>query len=95
MEKDIKHIHSQEHNKAIINRIARATGHMNSIKKMVEDGKDCSEILMQLSAVRSAINNIGRIILEEHINHCVVHAIENNDKEILENLNKAIEKFLK
>ena len=89
------HNHKHSQTKAVINRISRVTGHMQSVKKMVEDGRDCSDILIQLSAIRSAINNIGRIILQDHIDHCVVDAVESGDKKVLEDLNNAIEKFLK
>jgi len=88
-----KHIHQDT--KKILNRMSRAIGHMESVKKMVEEGKDCSEILIQLSAVRSAINNVGKIILQDHINNCVVDAVETGDKKILEDLNNAVDKFLK
>ncbi|MEA4893365.1 MAG: metal-sensing transcriptional repressor [Peptococcaceae bacterium] len=89
------HHHHHSQTKAVLNRISRVTGHMQSVKKMVEEERDCSEILIQLSAIRSAINSIGRIILQDHINHCVVDAVENGDKKVLEDLNNAIEKFLK
>lgn len=81
--------------KKIINRMSRAIGHMESIKRMVEEGRDCSDILIQISAVRSAINNVGKIILQDHINSCVVDAVETGDKKVLEDLNIAIDKFLK
>lgn len=68
---------------------------MQSVKKMVEEGRDCSEILIQLSAIRSAVNSIGRIVLQDHISHCVVDAVERNDQKVLDDLNGAIEKFLK
>lgn len=89
------HQHSHTQTKAVINRISRATGHMESIKRMVEEGRDCSEILVQLSAVRSAINNIGKIILQDHIEHCVVDAVQSGDNKKLEELNIAIDRFLK
>lgn len=89
------HHHNHTQTKAVINRISRVTGHLESVKKMVEEGRDCSEVLIQLSAVRSAVNSISRIILQDHIDHCVVQAAENGDKKVLEDLNKAIETFLK
>ena len=89
------HPHHHENTKAVLNRMSRAIGHMESIKHMVEDGRDCSEVLIQIAAVRSAINNIGKIILEDHINHCIVDAVETGDKKALEDLNEAIEKFVK
>lgn len=89
------HPHHHENTKAVLNRMSRAIGHMESIKRMVEDGRDCSEVLIQIAAVRSAINNIGKIILEDHISHCIVDAVETGDKKALEDLNEAIEKFVK
>lgn len=88
------HHHSPEHNKAVANRLARAIGHLESIKRMVEKDRDCSEILVQLMAVKSAINNTGKVILREHMEHCLVHAIEEGDMEAVEDFKKALEQFL-
>lgn len=90
-----EHKHQHQDTKKIIDRMSRAIGHMESIKRMVEEGRDCSEILIQISAVRSAINNVGKIVLQDHINHCVVDAVETGDKKVLEDLNIAVDKFLK
>lgn len=86
------HTHSHEQTKAVINRMNRAIGHMESVKRMVEDGRDCSEILIQIAAVRSAINNIGKIILEDHISHTVVDAVQTGDQDVLDDLKDAINK---
>lgn len=89
------HTHSHEQTKAVLNRLSRAIGHMESIKRMVESGRDCSEVLIQLSAVKSAINNTGKIILQDHIEHCIVDAVEHGDKDALKELEKAIDRFIK
>lgn len=89
------HTHNSEDMKAIINRLSRAIGHLEAVKKMVEDGEDCSEVLIQLAAVKSALNNTGKLILKEHINHCIVDAVQNNDVNAIEDLNHAIDKFMK
>ena len=89
------HTHSHTHTKAVLNRLSRAIGHMESIRRMVEEGRDCSEVLIQLSAVKAAINNTGKVILQDHIEHCIVDAIESGDHEALEELNKAIDRFIK
>ena len=89
------HTHSHTHTKAVLNRLSRAIGHLESIRRMVEDGRDCSEVLIQLSAVKSAINNTGKVILQDHIEHCIVDAIESGDNQALEELNKAIDRFMK
>lgn len=89
------HTHSHTHTKAVINRLSRAIGHLESIRRMVEEGRDCSEVLIQLSAVKAAINNTGKVILQDHIEHCIVDAIESGDHDALEELNKAIDRFMK
>lgn len=89
------HTHTHENTKAVLNRLSRAIGHLESIRRMVEDGRDCSEVLIQLSAVKSAINNTGKVILQDHIQHCLVDAIESGDMEAIEELNKAIDRFIK
>ena len=90
-----KHKHGHQHTKSVINRLSRATGHLESVKRMVEDGRDCSEVLIQLSAVISALNNTGKVILKDHIDHCIVDAVELGDKAAIDNLNKAIDSFVK
>lgn len=87
--------HKHQETKNVLNRMARAIGHLESVKRMVEEGRDCSEILIQLSAVSAAINNVGKIILKDHINNCVVEAVETGDKKLLEDLNSAIDQFIK
>lgn len=94
-EHDHSHTHSHEHTKAVVNRISRAIGHLEAIKRMVESGRDCSEVLIQLSAVKAAINNTGKIILQDHIEHCIVDAIEHGDTKAINDLEKAIDKFIK
>jgi DNA-binding FrmR family transcriptional regulator len=89
------HVHSHAQTKAVLNRLSRAIGHLESIRKMVEDGRDCSEVLIQLSAVKSAINNTGKIILQDHIEHCIVDAVENGDREAIKELERAIDRFMK
>ena len=92
---NVSHPHHHENTKAVLNRMSRAIGHMESIKTMIENGRDCTEVLVQIAAVRSAINNVGKIILEDHINHCIVDAVETGDEQALKDLNDAIEKFVK
>lgn len=90
-----KHTHSHEHTKEVTDRLARAIGHLQKVKNMVEANEDCSDVLIQLAAVKSAINNTGKIILKDHMDHCIVHAINDGDTKMIEELNNAIEKFIK
>ena len=89
------HTHSHEHTKAVLNRLAKASGHLQSVSRMIENGRDCSEVLIQLSAVISALNNAGKLILEDHIDHCIVDAVKEGDNQAIEALKDAIEKFIK
>ena len=89
------HNHTHTHTKAVINRIARTSGHLASVRSMVEEGRDCAEILVQLAAVRGAINKICEIILKDHLEHCIVDAVETGDKDALNELSKAVELLLK
>ena len=89
------HVHSEKEKKAGVNRLAKAIGHLEAVKRMVEKDADCSEVLIQLAAVRSAINNTGKVVLKNHMNHCIVEAVEEQDMEAIERLNKAIDQFMK
>lgn len=93
MEEKYRHNHAET--KKVLDRMSRAIGHMEAVKKMIEDGRDCTEVLIQIAAVRSAINNIGKIILKDHIDHCVVDAVETGDQQVLEDLSLAIDRFVK
>ena len=90
-----EHLHSHAHTKEVLNRLSRAIGHLGSVRNMVEDGRDCSEVLIQLAAVRAALGSVSRIILKDHIEHCIVHAVEQNDQQAIEELENAIDKLLK
>ena len=89
------HGHIHENQKAVINRLARAIGHLNKVKRMVEEGYDCTEVLVQLAAVRSAIANPGKVILTAHIRHCMVDAVQLGDESAIDGLCDAVEKFMK
>ena len=91
----LPHGHVHENQRAIVNRLARAIGHLNKVKRMVEEGCDCTEVLVQLAAVRSAIDNTGKVILNDHIRHCMVDAVQAGDESAIDGLCDAIEKFMK
>lgn len=89
------HTHTHHETKAVLNRLAKITGHLNSIKKMIESGRDCSDVLIQLSAVDSAIKSLSRVILKDHLSTCIVDAVKTNDEDAISELNRAIDKFIK
>lgn len=89
------HVHSHTQTRAVLNRMSRLIGHLESIKKMIEDGRDCSEVLVQLSAVNSAVRGVGKVILKDHLEHCIVEAVQQDDREAIDKLNKAIDQFIR
>jgi len=94
---DAEHKHSHGHNhtqtKAVVNRLSRAIGHLESVKRMVESGRDCTEVLLQLAAVRSALNSTAKVILKDHLEHCITDN-ETDAADQLKALNDAIDKFM-
>ena len=90
---DHEHIHKQT--RAVINRLSRIEGHIRSIKTMVEEGRDCADVLIQLSAVRSAIDKVGRVVLEDHLESCLFHAgVLPDDSEIWAGVKEALDVYL-
>lgn len=80
--------------KYVIHRLARAHGHVNKIKMMAQEGRDCSELLMQISAVIQALHSVSKVIIEDHINHCVIEAAKVNDKQVVHDLIEAINQYV-
>ncbi len=81
--------------KEVINRLSRIEGHIRGLRKMVEEDKDCPDILLQVAAVRAALNQVGRILLEDHMESCVVAAAkEGKGEEAIEDLKAALMKFM-
>lgn len=87
------HGHTHTQTKAVLNRLSRAIGHLESVKRMVEDGRDCTEVLVQLAAVRSALNSTAKVILKDHLEHCL-DDVSAGDSDQLTALNEAIDKFM-
>ena len=80
----------------MINRLSRIEGHVRSIKEMVDSGRDCSEMLIQIAAVQSALQQTGKLILEEHLERCITEAVQDgNQKESLDKFKDALAKFIR
>ena len=89
------HTHDPEHIRKILNRFSRSIGHLDSVRRRVERGEDCADVLVQLAAVRGEINKISQLILKEHLDHCILDAMETHDHEAIEKLNEAIDKLMR
>ena len=80
---------------AIAQRLARIAGHAASLKRLWDEGRDCDDMLTQIAAVRSALDQAGRAILEHHIEHAVIDAVEQgNPDEAIKNLMQALDRFI-
>ncbi|WP_282155980.1 metal-sensing transcriptional repressor [Cytobacillus gottheilii] len=85
-----------KHRKSIVNRLAKIEGHVRAVKKMTEEGRDCNDLLIQLSAVRSAVDSCGKLILKDHLEGCLIEAVKSGkEEEMLKQLNDSIDKFIK
>lgn len=88
--------HKHENNDAVIKRLARIEGHVRAIKRMVEEDTPCPDVLVQVAAVRSALNNVGQIILEDHLRHCMVRAVKDGDFErAMQDLELSLDRFIR
>lgn len=62
---------------------------------MVESGRDCSEVLIQVAAARAALDRAGRLILEDHMDHCIAEAVEEGrGEEALDDLKEALKRYI-
>ncbi len=86
--------HEHTQTKAVLNRMSRAIGHMNAVRKMIEEGRDCTEVLIQLSAIRAEITNTSKVILKDHLEHCIVDAARAGDEQSIAALKGAIDQLL-
>jgi len=89
------HHHSEESLRKIINRLSRIEGHIRGVKTMLEEGRPCPEVLIQVAAVRGAVDKVARIILDEHLTECIGRAAKDgNIEEEIEDLKAALDRFL-
>ncbi len=87
--------HHHEHHQAVINRLARIEGHVHGVKRMVEEDTPCPDVLVQIAAIRAALNSVGRIILEDHLQSCMVDAVAKGDyQQAMRDLKNSLEKFI-
>jgi DNA-binding FrmR family transcriptional regulator len=92
---DRGHVHDEESLRKIINRLSRIEGHIRGIKTMVSEGRPCPEILVQIAAIRGAIDRVARIILDEHLSECITRAaVEGNIETEIEELKAALDRFI-
>lgn len=80
----------------ILKRLRRIEGQVKGIQKMIDENKNCVDILTQVAAVRAAINKVGSIVLEKHSMTCIQNAVSSDDREkALNELAKTMQSFMK
>lgn len=89
------HVHSEESLRRIVNRLSRIEGHIRGIKTMVGESRPCPEVLLQIAAVRGALDRVARIVLDEHLTECIARAAkEGNIEDEIDELKAALDRFL-
>ncbi len=89
------HVHDEESLRRIVNRLSRIEGHIRGIKTMVQESRPCPDVLVQVAAVRGALNRVARVILDEHLSECIGRAAEEGNMEAeIEQLKTALDRFL-
>ena len=89
------HVHDPESLKRVLNRLARIEGHIRGVKTMVEESRPCPDVLVQIAAVRGALDRVARLILDEHLTQCIARAATaGNIDDELEELKMALDRIL-
>ncbi|MBS0016708.1 MAG: metal-sensing transcriptional repressor [Arthrospira sp. SH-MAG29] len=89
------HVHSEESLRRIINRLSRIEGHIRGVKNMVQESRPCPDVLVQIAAVRGALDRVARIILDEHLTECIARAAKEGNIDVeIEELKAALDRFL-
>ncbi len=75
-------------------RLARIEGHVRGVERMIEEDKSSPDILLQIAAVREALNKVGRIVFEDHLEHCLADASKGDSEEALRELKEAVARLI-
>ena len=87
---------TEETSKVLTIRLNKLIGQLNGIKKMIEDGVACEDVLTQLNAVNGGLHKLSFLMLDEHVRHCVREGFEKGAAdETIESLCEAVESFSK
>lgn len=88
-------IRSEEEKKKLLDCLKRAEGQIRGIEKMIEDDRYCPDILMQVTAVTSALNSFNKELLASHIQSCVIEDIKAGKEGTVEELLNVLQKLMK
>jgi DNA-binding FrmR family transcriptional regulator len=81
--------------KDVSSRLAKIAGHVQAVKRMVDEEKSCEDILLQIGAVKGALEKVGRLVLEGHLEGCVLEGVrDGKGEEVIQRLKSALGKYL-
>lgn len=87
--------HSEKSKNALVSRLNRIEGQVRGLKGMIEKDTYCDDVLNQISSVQSALNGVGKLLLEHHMKSCVIERIQEGENEVIDELLITINKLMK
>jgi CsoR family transcriptional regulator, copper-sensing transcriptional repressor len=84
----------QEERQNVINRLNRIEGQIKGIRKMIQEEQNCSEVLMQIAAVKAAVNNVGTLVFQTHFRHCLENAVAQGETDFVDEVMKMLSKYI-
>lgn len=87
--------HSEKTKNNMISRLNRIEGQVRGLKGLIEKDTYCDDVLNQISSVQSALNGVGKLLLEHHMKSCVIERIQDGENEVIDELLVTINKLMK
>ncbi|WP_417898263.1 metal-sensitive transcriptional regulator [Bacillus haimaensis] len=87
--------HSETVKKSLISRLNRVEGQVRGVKRLIEEDTYCDDVLTQIAAIQSALNGVGKLLLEGHMKSCVVERIQEGDTEVIDELLVTVKRLMK
>jgi DNA-binding FrmR family transcriptional regulator len=87
--------HTHQHTQEVVNRLSRIEGHVRAVKRMLKEGRPCPDVLIQLAAVKSAVERASRVVLEDHLESCLRNAaLDGRSDQEWQSLKEALDKYI-
>lgn len=86
---------NDETRKGVVNRLKTIKGHIAGVERMVEEGKSCDDILLQIAAIKASVHKVGLVIMENHLMDCMVSENGDIDRKEFEKILKTVVKYAK
>ncbi|MGM0471470.1 MAG: metal-sensitive transcriptional regulator [Bacillota bacterium] len=85
---------SEEAKENLLNRLRTLKGHIGGIERMIEEDKDCIDVLVQIAAIKSSIDKVGEAIIEDYAHECIISSI-NKQEDVESTVQETIKTILK